>query len=202
MKTQWINIFSFVLLSSLLTGCYPSKPELPPVVATIGTGGSLDGAYSLRLMQVRDTRGGGSGFGYGAVNGYPGASATIGIGVPISIEGEWAKKSTDRSEYTGYYRISAQIDAELARQKIETLQNYYQNFQYDDGVMRVVVEGPRVRLFYATSCYPHRMDCTPKENADPNGWVVSSPVGTNVVVLFDGVGETSTTPFPGSSFDK
>jgi hypothetical protein len=44
-------------------------------------------------------------------------------------------------------------------------------------------------------------DCTPKQGADPNGWVVRSPKNqTDVVVLFDGQGESSPIPFPNTFF--
>ena len=45
------------------------------------------------------------------------------------------------------------------------------------------------------------MDCTPRENADPNHWVTHAPRGTkDVVLLFDGMGETSKTPYPNTHF--
>jgi hypothetical protein len=47
------------------------------------------------------------------------------------------------------------------------------------------------------------MDCSGKEDSDPNDWVVDSPIkGLDVVVLFDGKGEMSPTPFPDSPYDE
>ncbi|GAA0233741.1 uncharacterized protein MP3633_2444 [Marinomonas primoryensis] len=91
--------------------------EKPFYVANIGNAGSLDGPYSMGSVSVSDVLGGGGGFGYGAVNGYPGKSADIGrMGVPKHIEGYWAKKySTGGFQF--YYRISADIDSELAEKK-------------------------------------------------------------------------------------
>jgi hypothetical protein len=65
----------------------------------------------------------------------------------------------------------------------------------------VIVDGPRVRVFYSKSCVDMYDDCTPKQGADPNGWVVRSPKNqTDVVVLFDGQGESSPIPFPNTFF--
>ncbi|AWX99209.1 hypothetical protein A8139_03725 [Marinomonas primoryensis] len=179
-----------------LTGC----EEKPFYVANIGNGGSLDGPYYLVSISISDVLGGGGGFGYGAVDGYPGASADIGrMGVPKHIEGFWVK-GWDKEE--AYYRISADIDSELAEKKIRTLRNYYKSFKGKIGSMQVVVERERVRIFYTLYCSPSYDDCTPKDNSDLNHWVEKAPGSVrNVVVLFDGKGEMSLTPFPDSPYE-
>ncbi|MGO3738928.1 MAG: hypothetical protein ACTJGG_05610 [Marinomonas foliarum] len=181
----------------ILTGC----EEKPFYVASIGNAGSLDGQYGIRDMSVSDVLGGGAGFGYGAVNGYTGKSADIGrMGVPNHIEGFWAKYEDDA---TTYFRISADIDSELAEKKIRTLRNYYEHFERKKGTMQVLVEKERVRLFYTLYCSPNLNDCTPKPDADPNNWVEKAPESVrNVVVLFDGKGEMSLTPFPDSPYEN
>ncbi len=193
MKIKLLLILTTLLM---LTGC----EKKPFYVASIGNAGSSDGQYGIRDMSVSDVLGGGAGFGYGAVNGYPGASADIGrMGVPNHIEGFWAKYEEDA---TTYFRISADIDSELAEKKIRTLRNYYQNFKGKTGSMQVLVERERVRIFYTLYCSPSYDDCTPKPNADPNHWVEKAPESVrNVVVLFDGKGEMSPTPFPDSPYD-
>ena len=189
----------FLILTTLLmlTGC----EEKPFYVASIGNAGSLDGPYYLVSISVSDVLGGGGGFGYGAVNGYPGKSADIGrMGVPKHIEGFWVK-GWNKEE--AYYRISADIDSELAEKKIRTLRNYYQEYKRDMGVMQVEVEEERIRVFYTLKCFSRVNNCSAKENADPNGWVVYSPnKTTHVVVLFDGKGEMSLTPFPDSPYEN
>jgi hypothetical protein len=182
-----------------LSGC----EEKPFYVASIGNGGSLDGPYSMAKIRVADVLGGGGGFGYGAVNGYPGASADIGrMGVPKHIEGYWAKKYPEGG-FQYYYKISADIDSELAEQKIRTLRNYYQVFKGKTGSMQVLVERERVKILYSLYCPSHRTDCSGKKDSDPNGWVVDSPIkGLDVVVLFDGKGDMSPTPFPDSPYDE
>jgi hypothetical protein len=95
----------------LLTGC----EEKPFYVASIGNAGSLDGPYSMGSISVADVLGGGGGFGYGAVNGYPGKIADIGrMGVPKHIEGYWVK---GWKKEEAFYKISADIDSELAENK-------------------------------------------------------------------------------------
>ncbi|MGO2233973.1 hypothetical protein B6N13_06875 [Marinomonas sp. UCMA 3892] len=193
-----MNKLLLILITLLmLTGC----EEKPFYVASIGNAGSLDGQYGIRDMSVSDVLGGGAGFGYGAVNGYPGASADIGhMGVPKYIEGFWAKYEED---VTTYFRISADIDSELAEKKIRTLRNYYEHFERKKGTMQVLVEKERVRLFYTLYCSPNLNDCTPKPDADPNNWVEKAPESVrNVVVLFDGKGEMSLTPFPDSPYEN
>jgi len=191
------KLFIILITVFMLTGC----EEKPFYVASIGNAGSLDGPYYLVSISVSDVLGGGGGFGYGAVNGYPGASADIGrMGVPKHIEGFWVK-GWNKEE--AYYRISADIDSELAEQKIRTLQNYYQHFKGSIGRMQVVVQEERIQVIYTQGCYAYRMDCTPKEDSDPKNWVVRSPSDTtDVVVLFDGKGEMSLTPFPDSPYEN
>lgn len=174
------------------------------VVARIGNAGSTTGPHSIQDMRILDTQGGGAGFSYGAISSYPGKSADIGrVGVPAYIEGYWAKKYASGTGFETYYRISAPMDSDLAAQKIKVLQGYYQHYTSIWGIMQVVVDGPRVRVFYTLKCYDHRFDCSPRANADPHGWVVSAPdKSTEVVVLFDGEGEMSLTPFAGSPYDK
>tara|TARA_R110001632_G_scaffold1368_5_gene5625 strand:+ start:42860 stop:43450 length:591 start_codon:yes stop_codon:yes gene_type:complete len=177
--------------------------EKPFYVANIGNGGSLDGPYIIGPISVADVLGGGGGFGYGAVNGYPGASADIGrMGVPKHIEGYWSKQNPNARGYVAFYRISANIDSELAEKKIRTLRNYYKSFKGKTGSMQVVVERERVRIFYTLYCSPSYDDCTPKDNSDLNHWVEKAPGSVrNVVVLFDGKGEVSSTPFPDSQYE-
>ncbi|UTM59301.1 hypothetical protein L4174_021605 [Photobacterium sp. CCB-ST2H9] len=199
MKTvNWSWLFIAIVLFSL-AGC--SSFGGTKTVARIGNAGSLDGRYILKRILLQDARGAWVNFGYGAVSGYPGASSDIGaISYPQNIEGFWSK-GWDKNEK--YFKISAPIDLELARQKIDTLRDYYVDFHAYRATVTVAVDGPRIRVFYSMNCFPYYDECTPRKNADPNGWVVSSPTGsTDVVLLFDGIGESSDTPFPGSPYDK
>jgi hypothetical protein len=193
-----MKIKCLLILTTLffLSGC----EEKPFYVASIGNGGSLDGPYVMGPISVADVLGGGGGFSYGAVNGYPGKSADIGrMGVPKHIEGFWAKY--EENDKTTYFRISADIDSKLAEKKIRTLRNYYQVFKGKTGSMQVLVE--RVRIFYTLYCSPSYDDCTPKDNSDPNHWIEKAPNSVrNIVVLFDGKGEMSLTPFPNSPYDE
>ncbi|MFT6404453.1 MAG: hypothetical protein ACJA2U_000804 [Marinomonas primoryensis] len=109
MNKRLLTLITLILLSAC--------EEKPFYVANIGNAGSLDGPYSMGSISVSDVLGGGGGFGYGAVNGYPGASADIGrMGAPKHIEGYWAKKDPEGG-FQYYYRISADIDSELAEKK-------------------------------------------------------------------------------------
>ncbi|WP_421848241.1 hypothetical protein [Marinomonas sp.] len=199
---QMITRLCLVMSILGLTGCLSMERELG-TVAQNGNAGSLDGAYNLSDIWVTSVNGGSAGFGYGAVNGYPGASASIGISVPRHIKGYWAKEREDGPGFQSYYRISADIDSELAEKKIRTLQNYYQNFKSKWGRMQVEVEQSRIMVLYTQGCYDNRVDCSARENADPNGYVIRSPADTiDVVALFDGHGESSPTPFPGSPYDE
>lgn len=177
----------------LLAGC-GEKPLTK--VANVGNAGSLNGFYVISDVSVQTVRGGWVNFGYGAVNGYPGASAGIGMGVPSHIAGSWSRSWKLDDKDLMYYRIDAPIDAALAEQKIRTLNNYYQTFKQQYGSMQVMVDEKRIQVMYTLPCYSKINDCTPKPNADPNHWVTQSPTGTTeVVVLFDGQGESSPTPF-------
>jgi hypothetical protein len=193
-----MNKLIVILITLLmLSGC----EEKPFYVASIGNAGSLNGPYYLVSISVSDVLGGGGGFGYGAVNGYPGASADIGrMGVPKHIEGFWVK-GWDKEE--AYYRISADIDSELAEKKIRTLLNYYKSYTEKDGSMQVLVEDERIQVLYTLVCVDLYSDCSPKEGSDPNNWIEKSPRGvTDLVVLFDGKGEISMTPFPDSPYEN
>ncbi|MDD1792779.1 hypothetical protein LRP50_06545 [Enterovibrio sp. ZSDZ42] len=179
------------------------NPQGP--IARFANSGSLDGPYSMVDIKVRDSSGGHSGFGFGAVSSYPGASADIGgIGVPAYIEGYWAKKNIESKGYQEYFYISKSIDSKLALRKASALKHYYKTLQTNLPIMQFVVDGPRARLFLSSGCYytlePKK--CEPRENADPNGWVVKDPIdGTDIVVLFDGLAESSPTAFPMSPLD-
>ncbi|WP_421846992.1 hypothetical protein [Marinomonas sp.] len=127
-KSNAMKALALCILITALTGCDDSEKALG-TIAQNGNAGSLDGAYNLSDIWVTSVNGGSAGFGYGAVNGYPGASASIGISVPKHIKGYWAKEREDGPGFQSYYRISADIDSELAEKKIRTLQNYYQNFK-------------------------------------------------------------------------
>ena len=136
------GIVTLIATLLLLAGC----EEKPFYVASIGNAGSLDGPYSIGSVNVAGVLGGGGGFGYGAVNGYPGASSSIGrMGVPKHIEGFWVK-GWNKEE--AYYRISADIDSELAEQKIRTLRNYYKSFKGKTGSMQVAVERESENFLY------------------------------------------------------
>ncbi|WP_311567164.1 hypothetical protein [Photobacterium arenosum] len=188
----------------LVSGCSPQSPPQRISIANIGNAGSTTGYHNIRLMTIRDTSGGGGGFAYGAVSGYPGASADIGgMGIPQHLEGYWVKYDRDENTRDKFFKISAPIDAQLAEKKIQTLNRYYTNYTRRQGVMQVVVDSERVRVFYTLKCHEPYDNCTPKENANPDGWVVRAPHdSTDVVLLFDGKGESSDTPFPGSPYDK
>ncbi len=179
---------------SVLTGC---KQEPPLIQATIGNAGSLSDFYGIQDVSIKTTGGGWTGFGYGAVNGYPGKSADIGkMGVPAHIKGTW-RKGWNYDDELVYYRIDAPIDSELAEKKMRTLQDYYEYYEPTHGSMQVVVDEERIQVLYTFACVERTRDCTPKENSDPQGWVERSPQKgvTEVVVLFDGKGESSLVPF-------
>ena len=186
-------ITTLLIAMVALSGC---QKEQPLIKASIGNAGSLSGFYGIRDVAIQTTGGGWTGFGYGAVNGYPGKSADIGkMGIPAHIKGTWRKGWSYDDELV-YYRIDAPIDAELAEKKIRTLQNYYKDYQPTRGSMQVIVDEERIQVMFTVGCYSYRMDCSPSEDADPNGWVVMNPSSTTeVVVLFDGKGESSPVPF-------
>ncbi|WP_330961827.1 hypothetical protein [Photobacterium sp. 53610] len=187
--------FFLLALVFMMAGC--SSFWGTKTVARIGNAGSLDGRYILKRILLQDVRGAWVNFGYGAVSGYPGASSDIGaISYPQNIEGFWSK-GWDKNEK--YFKISAPIDLELAKQKIDTLRDYYEDYYDVLATVTVAVDGARIRVFYSLNCFDMDSNCTPRQNADPNGWVTREPDGaTESVLLFDGIGESSDTPFPGS----
>ncbi|OOE34672.1 hypothetical protein BZG04_11105 [Salinivibrio kushneri] len=191
--TKW-KAFLLLLLSVAVLGCEPE----PYTVEAGFTNGSTTGRHIVSKMTITTLSGGKANFAMGSVGGYPGAHSGGGkIDAPAYIEGEWAKGNPEPSSgLISYHRISAPIP-DNAEAKMKTMDNYYQNFDRDYGSMEVIVDGPRVRVFYSKSCVDMYDDCAPKQGADPNGWVVRSPKNqTDVVVLFDGKGESSPTPFP------
>ncbi|TMX46888.1 hypothetical protein [Vibrio sp. Hep-1b-8] len=203
-----------VSMCFLLNGCFESKPVS---VASIGNAGSLGGPHFIRDMWVSDIYGGGANFAYGSVQGCC-KSASIGIGIPSAIKGEWENSfgssywkeewkkrweskwgDYDKDYGTRWYRIDDVIDSELAKQKIETMNHYYKN-HHANPVMKLLVNNDRVLLLYAYSCTPEiNDDCTVRQGADPNGWVQVAPYSTHknstVVVLYEGRGEVSDEPF-------
>lgn len=188
----------FFFLASLLTltttACADQSKQL---YARIGNAGSISGNYGIRDVVVYTKGGGWVNFGFGGVNGYPGKSADIGrAGIPTQISGSWRKGRSEKGEQLIYYRIDEPIDATLAEKKIRAMNDYYQEFSTAWPVMQVVVDENKIMLLYTLSCYSVIDNCTPKDKSDPNGWVVKSPENlTDVVVLFEGIGETSLTPF-------
>lgn len=194
--TQLIIIILIVTLS----GC---RPE--PYTVNVGfTNGSTTGRHVISKMTITTISGGKANFAMGAVSGYPGAHATGGrMDPPAYIEGDWIEGwgfDDDEISAKPYHRISMTVP-EDAEQKMKTMDNYYKNFNRDYGSMQVIVDGPRVRIYYSKDCSITLHDCSPKNNADPQGWVVKAPNGVrDVVVLFDGIGESSRTPFPDTHF--
>ncbi|NGN97695.1 hypothetical protein G5S52_08430 [Grimontia sp. S25] len=186
----------------ILQGCTEPEDNYK-THAQLANAGSLDGPYGIIDVYATDTSGGRMGFGFGAVNGFPGASADVGgLGVPNFIAGHWVKEDPETNRDSTFYRISSPIDSDLAKKKIETLENYYQNYSSPWGKMQFAVEGPRAMLFFTLSCGGFNDDCTPRQDADPNNWVVKDPRGRgDVVVLFDGLGESSPYPYPKSRLD-
>lgn len=201
-----LKIYLICITALLLAvGCSSSTKQddiFHQTVATIGNSGSTTGPHGVSSMWLEDTRGGASGFGYGAIHGYPSKSAGINIGVPKYVEGFWTKQRPNNKGVSGYYKISAPIDSQLAAKKIEALNHYYKRHSLS-GAMQVIVDGPRVRVFYTLSCFDRVADCTPNEGADPHGYVERSPTNsTDVVKLFDGIGESSNIPFANSPYDQ
>jgi len=182
-----------LLLASSMFGCTSA-----PYSAKVGyNNGSTTGRHIVSRMVV-----GGVDFSMGSVGTYPGKASTGGrMWPPAHIEGDWAKGNpTPSSGLISYHRISMDIPKD-AEAKMKLMDNYYQNLDKDYGSMQVIVDGPRVRVFYTKNCFSKFDDCTPKQSIDPNGWVIKSPSGTtDVVKLFDGIGESSKTPFPNTRF--
>ncbi|OCH39347.1 hypothetical protein [Aliivibrio fischeri] len=190
-------IFLVPLMLSIL-GCTPE-----PYTVNVGyTNGTTSGRHGTGEIIVTTLSGGMVNFAMGAIGTYPGAMSTGGrMDAPAHIEGDWAKGNPEpNSGYISYHRISADIPKE-AEAKMKLMDNYYQNLDRNYGSMQVIVDGPRIRIFYTKDCSITLDDCTPKKNIDPNGWVVKGPKGIkDVVVLFDGIGESSKTPFPNTEF--
>ena len=193
-----MNYLYVILLCLSLLGCEPKE-----ILVSLRSAGSSDYQYySITQMSIMDQKGRGASFAYGATSGTTGKMADGPlVGAPKQIEGVWQKenKTQNRFGYRGFsdfYRIQAAIDPELAAEKMQVLHQYYYDSEIDDeGRFVLMVEGPRVRLFYTLGCCSS--DFTPHEEKDPNGWVVDSPSGSKkVVVIFDGIGESSKTPFP------
>lgn len=194
---KWRKLNLIVILITGLLGCSPE-----PYSVDVGfTNGSTTGEHGVTNMSITSESGGKANFAMGTISGYPGAHSSGGrIGVPVHIDGYWAKGWG--YPFESYHRISAVIPKD-AEAKMKVMDNYYKNFKRDYGSMQVIVDGPRVRVFYTKGCSITLNDCTPKKNGDPNGWVVKDPRGTrDVVVLFDGIGESSSTPFPDTHFSE
>lgn len=195
-----MNKLSFITLVLLLfvSACKPA-----PYSVQVGfNNGSTTGRHIVSKITITTISGGKANFAMGSVSSYPGAYSSGGrMDAPAYIEGYWAKGNpTPSSGLISYHRISAKIPQE-AEAKMKVMDNYYKNFKRDYGSMQVIVDGPRVRVFYTKDCSISLDDCTPKKNADPNDWVVKDPRGIrDVVVLFDGMGESSSTPFPNTHF--
>ena len=188
-----------LLLVWLVLGCTPE-----PYSAEVGfNNGSSTGRHAVYKIVITTVSGGGANFAMGAVSGYPGAASTGGrMDAPAHIEGRWDEGWSDKdvTSNTPHHRISADIPKD-AEAKMKLMDNYYQNFDRDYGAMQVIVDGPRVRVFYTKGCVDMYDDCSPKKDIDPNNWVIKSPKEvTDVVVLFDGIGESSDTPFPDTHF--
>lgn len=190
--------FLLLVVFSIL-GCTPE-----PYSAKVGfNNGSTTGKHSVYQMTLTTVSGGQANLSMGGVSSYPGASSSGGrMDTPAHIEGRWDEgwSDEDKTSSTPHHRISADIPKN-AEAKMKLMDDYYQNLDRDYGSMQVIVDGPRVRLFYTKDCSSTLDDCTPKKNIDPNGWVVKGPKGIrDVVVLFDGIGESSKTPFSNADF--
>ncbi|MGF1740685.1 hypothetical protein L4C34_06335 [Vibrio profundum] len=196
LRTLLILILGILLTACSLANRQPGADQ--KFIARTGAAGSLHGPHYIARMLVTDTNGWVTGLGYGAVNGEALALADIAIGVPKAIQGYW-KKESGRGDY---YKINGKVNSKLASEKVKALQQYYKNY-HQGGMLAVTVDGPHVSLYYTLSCSPLYDDCTPRENADPNHYIVhSKKYGTNRVVLFSGVGFASKTAFPNTPFDK
>lgn len=194
---SWKYGLIVILVIGFLWVCIPG-----PYAVDVGfTNGSTTGEHGVINMTITTVSGGKANFAMGAVSGYPGAHSSGGrMDAPAHIDGYWAKGWD--YPFESYHRISAAIPKE-AEAKMKVMDNYYRYFKRDRGSMQVIVDGPRVRVFYAKDCFSKFDNCTPNKGADPNGWVVKDPEGvTEVVVLFDGMGESSSTPFVNTHFSE
>ena len=197
-----MNKLKLGLLFSMLLSLVACANDAP-YSANVGyTNGTTSGRHSAERIIITTLSGGKVNFAMGAIGSYPGAMSTGGrMDAPAHIEGDWAKGNPEpNSGYVSYHRISADVSKD-AEAKMKLMDNYYQNYQKSRGHMQVIVDGSRIRIFYTKGCFSKFNDCSPKKNIDPNGWVVKSPTGsTDVVVLFDGIGDSSKTPFPNTEY--
>lgn len=184
--------FSLFTMLIAMAGCTEEKAL---IIAKVGNAGSVGGGYGINDLYVQTVSGNWVGFNYGAVNGYPGKSADIGgVGIPSHIKGSW-RKGWDGEKKT-YFYIDAPIDSKLAEQKVNTLNSYYKKDKREFGVVQIVVNEERVQVLYSKICVQLIDGCQAKQNADPSNWVTRSPSDiTDVVVLFDGKGTPSSTPY-------
>lgn len=197
-----MNKLKFGLFFSMLLSLVACANDDPYTVKVGYTNGTTSGRHGTGDIIVTTLSCGMVNFAMGAIGTYPGKMSTGGrMDAPAHIEGDWAKGNPEpNSGYISYHRISADIPKE-AEAKMKLMDNYYQNFDRSYGSMQVIVDGPRIRVFYTKECFSKFDDCTPKKGIDPNGWVIKSPKNTtDVVVLFDGIGESSQTPFPNTEF--
>ena len=201
-QSERMKYLYVILLCFCLLGCEPKEIS----VVYRAAGSSDDEVYGIDKMDIVDTRGGYSSFAFGATSGFPGAMASGGgMGVPASIDGLWRKPKPTQNQwgyrgFSDFYRIQAPIEHQRAAQKIRILRDYYEDFQPGyEGRFIIKVEEARVRLFYTLDCFKKLDNCRPKKGVDPEGWVVNAPESSmDVVALFDGIGESSKTPFPGT----
>ncbi len=115
MNKGWLFLLAF-LFTLTTTACADQSKAL---YARIGNAGSISGNYGVRDVVVHTKGGGWVNFGFGGVNGYPGASSDIGkAGIPIRIGGSWRKGRSEKGEQLIYYRIDEPIDAALAEKKM------------------------------------------------------------------------------------
>ena len=88
--------------------------------------------------------------------------------------------------------------------KIQTMRAYYKYYRQNLGRVVIRVNNDQLSVSYTIFCSKGIDDCQPKPSADPNHWVTQAPYrNTDIVQLFQGQGETSTTPFPdGPDYSK
>jgi len=148
-------------------------------------------------------RGPSAGFGYGAVNGYPGASAKHRHRRSRHIKGYLGKKLWRGPGFQSYYRISADIDSVLSQKKIPVrLQTITKPCESNGTQCKIEVEQQNlVPLYPRAAC--NRVDCSVRENADPKWLCYSFTVWHDWMwlPLFDGRGESSLTTFSASPYE-